>query len=84
MALDYIALRDALSDESKFPRGVCPVMSRMHIVIIPAPAGSLDCNSQGLKVVQQETFLAAPCIGVACALWNNGSCSMIKEGQPGG
>jgi len=80
MASDYIPLRTALCDERKFPKGICPLMSRMQVVMMPVPPGSANLDPHGLKVVQQETFLPAPCIGDVCALWDlvDGGCKIRK------
>jgi len=79
MALDYIPLRTALTDGGKFPKGICPFMSRMQMLMMPAAASALDSNSRDIKVALQETFLPAPCVGDMCAVWNDGVCGMKKK-----
>jgi hypothetical protein len=81
MAMDYAPLMSALDDDRLFPNGVCPIMSRMQIVMMPAPVGPVEVQGASLKVVQQETFLAAPCIKEHCALWIDGVC---RKTLPGG
>lgn len=76
MAQDYKALMSVLGDMADFPKGVCPLMSRMQIVMMPAPSRSVDVDPRAMNVVQREAFLGAPCIGHMCALWTGRACGL--------
>ena len=58
----------ALEDENEFPLGICPYMSKLHVVVVPA-SGPIHTAQPAMQ--QQMIFAPVACVGSRCQLWRN-------------
>jgi hypothetical protein len=63
---EYDEVVKALDDEIKFPFGICPYMSKLHVVVVPA-GGPIHTAQPAMQ--QQLIFSPVACVGRRCQLW---------------
>lgn len=66
---NYANQKTLLENEQEFPHGLCPVMSKMAVTIVPV-AGPIHRPQPEMQPA--VVFAAAPCVGKNCQLWNKG------------